>query len=555
MGQRLGVGPRPGTSGIRRLDPIIAVISSLYLFPCGIPVTQLCFFPTALSGWLNSSMNENDTQDPQNVSDSPPPSLTEGPLDAEDGEGDGVDEGESEEGLAPGGPSHPSPHGAPQGLGRKRRRRRRRRPQVHLTPEGQPYKWVIGPDGSQQQVFLSPEEYEQYKLRQQQSLMAQQQHQMRVSGQSQPAAVEQLAPVEGVLDTEVKGPNAYLRQLKRNLLAAPDDAEIPKNLVQKFRLRQGQHLVAQALMRGPRGMVQKIESVDGTPIEQASRIPHFADLTSVDPVSRIKLEHGHKEYVTRVLDLIAPLGKGQRALIVAPPKTGKTIMLQRIAQAVLSNHPEIHLMVVLIDERPEEVTDMRRGIKAEVFASSSDRSPADHLKVAELAMERARRMVEQGKDVMVLLDSITRLARAYNKEVDSSGRTMTGGVDSRALERPKKLFGAARATEEAGTLTIVGTALIDTGSRMDEVIFEEFKGTGNSEVTLDRLLAEKRVWPAINIPQSGTRKEEKLFTQKEYEKVKKLRQTLFSVKPVEAMEALVKRLSRYTYNDEFLDEL
>jgi len=295
--------------------------------------------------------------------------------------------------------------------------------------------------------------------------------------------------------------------------------------------------------------------VEGTPLAQMPRTPHFQDLTSIDPIKRIKLENGHKEMVTRVLDLIAPIGMGQRGLIVAPPKTGKTIMLQRIAQAVTTNHPDIHLMVLLIDERPEEVTDMRRSIKGEVLASSSDRPTVDHLKVAELAMERARRLVENGRDVVILLDSITRLARAFNKEVDSSGRTLTGGVDSRALERPKRIFGSARATEEAGTLTIIGTALIDTGSRMDEVIFEEFKGTGNSEVTLDRLLAEKRIWPAINIPQSGTRKEEKLFTAKEYEKVKKLRQMLFSVKPVEAMEALVKRLSRYTYNDEFLEEL
>jgi len=231
---------------------------------------------------------------------------------------------------------------------------------------------------------------------------------------------------------------------------------------------------------------------------------------------------------------------------------------QRVSLArSLANHPEVHLMVLLLDERPEEVTDFRRSIavRGEVLASSSDRATGDHLKVAEMALERARRMVEAGKDVVILLDSITRLARAYNKEVDSSGRTLTGGVDSRALERPKRIFGAARSTEEAGTLTIIGTALIDTGSRMDEVIFEEFKGTGNSEVTLDRLLSEKRIFPAINIPQSGTRKEEKLFTPKEYEKVKKLRQMLFAVKPVEAMEALVKRLSRYTYNDEFLDEL
>jgi transcription termination factor Rho len=371
----------------------------------------------------------------------------------------------------------------------------------------------------------------------------------------QPIPQAQLQPVEGVLDTDAKGPNAFLRQVRRNLLPAPDDAEIPKNLVQKLRLRPGQYLNALALMRGHKGSVQKVEKVDGVPYEQVGRLPHFSDLTSVDPIQRLKLENGHKEMVTRVLDVIAPLGKGQRALIVAPPKTGKTIMLQRIAQAILANHPEVHVMVLLIDERPEEVTDMRRSIKAEVLASSSDRPTGDHLKVAELALERARRMVEQGKDVVILLDSITRLARAYNKEVDSSGRTLTGGVDSRALERPKRIFGAARATEEAGTLTIIGTALIDTGSRMDEVIFEEFKGTGNSEVTLDRLLAEKRIWPAINIPQSGTRKEEKLFTHKEQEKVKKLRQMLFSVKPVEAMEALVKRLSRYTYNDEFLEEL
>ncbi len=350
-------------------------------------------------------------------------------------------------------------------------------------------------------------------------------------------------PVEGVLDTEAKGPNAFLRQLKKNLLPSPDDPEMPKNLVQKLRLRQGQYVKAFAQMRGTKGLIQKVDTVDGRPLDGAPRLPHFADLTSVDPLERIKLEHGHKEMVTRVLDLIAPIGKGQRALIVAPPKTGKTIMLQRIAQAVITNHPEMHVMVLLIDERPEEVTDMRRSIKAEVLASSSDRPTGDHLKVAELALERARRLVEAGKDVLILLDSITRLARAYNKEVDSSGRTLTGGVDSRALERPKRIFGAARATEEAGTLTIIGTALIDTGSRMDEVIFEEFKGTGNSEVTLDRLLAEKRIFPAINIAQSGTRKEEKLFTLKEYEKVKKLRQMLFAVKPVEAMEALVKRLT------------
>jgi len=475
---------------------------------------------------------------------------------------DGGDEDGPEEaagGAAPasgGAPAAGQGQGPGSGRRRRRRRRRGRGAPVLFTPEGQAYRMLTGPDGQQNQVFLTPQELQQWQARQQQQ-------QQQPQGQQGPAAaprpppaqVQNLVAVEGVLDTEAKGPNAFLRQIRRNLLPGPEDAELPKNLVQKLRLRQGQYVTAMAQMRGQKGLVQKVDTVDGRPVDGAPKLPHFNDLTSIDPIQRIKLEHGHRELVTRVLDLIAPLGKGQRALIVSPPKAGKTIMLQRIAQAVLVNHPEMHVMVLLIDERPEEVTDMRRNIKAEVLASSSDRATGDHLKVAELALERARRMVESGKDVVILLDSITRLARAFNKEVDSSGRTLTGGVDSRALERPKRIFGAARATEEAGSLTIVGTALIDTGSRMDEVIFEEFKGTGNSEITLDRLLAEKRIFPAINIPQSGTRKEEKLFTQKEYEKVKKLRQMLFSVKPVEAMEALVKRLARYTYNDEFLDEL
>ncbi len=512
------------------------------------------------------STDPNDPKDPPTPTDVPPPEAAPvddgGADDGDDGD-EGPDEGGPEEGGAPAPGGAPQQGGFPQGQpgqpgqGRKRRRRRRRKGNpVFFTPEGQAYRMVTQPDGQQVQVFLTAQEVEAYKQRvQHQQALAAQQAAQRGAPPGQPPPPGPVQAVEGVLDTDVKGPNAYLRQLKKNLLASPEDPELPKNLVQKLRLRTGQYLTAQAQMRGMKGIIQRVDTVDGNPLDQATRLPHFGDLTSVDPVERIKLEHQPKELVTRVLDVIAPLGRGQRMLITAPPKTGKTIMLQRIAQAVLTNHPEIHVMVVLIDERPEEVTDMRRSIKAEVLASSSDRPTQDHLKVVELAMERAKRMVETGKDVLVLLDSITRVARAFNKEVESSGRTMTGGVDSRALERPKRLFGAARATEEAGTLTIVATALIDTGSRMDEVIFEEFKGTGNSEVTLDRLLAEKRIWPAINIPQSGTRKEEKLFTFKEYEKVKKLRQMLFSVKPVEAMEALVKRVTRYTYNDEFLEEL
>jgi transcription termination factor Rho len=501
---------------------------------------------------------------PEPVQDTSAPDEADQSAENENGaDANGTAAGAEGNGASAGAPvsSVPGPTAVPPGGGRRRRRRRRRGrgAQLFFTPEGQAYRLQSTPEGTQVQVFLTPQEVQQYQARiaQQQNAQMARAPQAGTMPAGQPVPQPQLAPVEGVLDTEAKGPNAFLRQIKRNLLPSPEDPELPKNTVQKLRLRQGQFLTALAQMRGTKGFVQKVETVDGAPLDSAPRLPHFNDLTSIDPLERLKLENNPKEMVTRVLDLIAPLGKGQRALIVSPPKAGKTIMLQRIAQAVLANHPEVHVMVLLIDERPEEVTDMRRSIAArgEVLASSSDRPTGDHLKVAEMALERARRMVEAGRDVVILLDSITRLARAYNKEVDSSGRTLTGGVDSRALERPKRIFGAARATEEAGTLTIIGTALIDTGSRMDEVIFEEFKGTGNSEVTLDRLLSEKRIFPAINIPQSGTRKEEKLFSPKEYEKVKKLRQMLFAVKPVEAMEALVKRLTRYTYNDEFLDEL
>jgi len=505
-----------------------------------------------------SDQPETDPKDtPTPKSDAPPPEASE----AEDEGGDEGDEGGDEGGEGEASADAPQGGGQQQqqgqGGGRKRRRRRRRKGNpVFFNEEGQAFRKVIQPDGQVVNVFLTPAELEAWKQRQQQQQAQQQQQQQMRQAQAagQPVQVP-TQTVEGVLDMDVKGQNGALRSLKRNCLPGPDDADIPKNLVQKLRLRPGQYLVARAQMRGLKGTVQSVETVDGQPVEVATRLPHFNDLTSIDPVERLKLENNPREPVTRVLDLIAPLGKGQRALIVAPPKTGKTIMLQRIAQAVLANHPECHLMVVLVDERPEEVTDMRRTIKAEVLASSSDQHTAQHLKVAELALERARRMVEAGKDVVLLLDSITRLARSYNKESDSSGRTLSGGIDSRAMEKPKRFFGSARATEEAGTLTIIGTALIDTGSRMDEVIFEEFKGTGNSEITLDRLLAEKRIWPAINIPQSGTRKEEKLFVFKEYEKVKKLRQMLFAVKPVEAMDALLKRLTRYTYNSEFLEEL
>jgi transcription termination factor Rho len=254
------------------------------------------------------------------------------------------------------------------------------------------------------------------------------------------------------------------------------------------------------------------------------------------------------------MDMLTPIGKGQRGLIVAPPRTGKTVLLQHIAAAVTANHPEMHLMMLLVDERPEEVTDIRRTVKGEVIASSSDRDTASHIRTAELVMERAKRLAEQGKEVFVLLDSLTRLARAYNKG-SNSGRTMSGGMDIRALDVPKRLFGSARAFEEGGSLTVIGTALIDTGSRMDELIFQEFKGTGNMELVLDRKLADRRVYPAIDMSQSGTRKEERILSAEVHQRVTLLRRSLVQLPPVQAMEALVQRLGKTESNAEFLEKI
>jgi transcription termination factor Rho len=365
---------------------------------------------------------------------------------------------------------------------------------------------------------------------------------------------EPAQPVEGVLDVDHRG-NGRLRNPKNNFLPQQDDVDVPRHIIDRDRLRAGVMLTGQAVRRNGRLQLIKTDSVEGLPPQDAARRTAFQNLTVVDPDDRVVLETTSKELLTRVIDIVAPIGLGQRMLIVAPPKTGKTIMLQKICHAITQNRPEVQQMVLLVDERPEEVTDFRRTVKADVFASSSDRPTDEHIHVAEVVLERAKRLVEGGKDVVILLDSITRLSRAYNKEVESSGRTLSGGIDSRALERPKRFFGAARNAEEGGSLTIVATALIDTGSRMDEVIFEEFKGTGNSEINLDRQLAEKRIFPAINIQTSGTRKEEKLFSQHEYEKVKKLRGALFALKPVEAMERLLKSLNEFKSNAEFLDAI
>jgi transcription termination factor Rho len=365
---------------------------------------------------------------------------------------------------------------------------------------------------------------------------------------AQPEVTEE---VEGVLQFEGKG-NGYLRDPKRSYLPQPFDVEVPRWMIDRNHLQAGLLVKGLAAVRNMKRVMSRIDTLEGTDPIAVARRTHFHNLTATDPTEKLVIESRSDELIGRVLDLISPIGLGARGLITSPPKAGKTIMLQRIAQAITANRPDVHLTVLLVDERPEEVTDMKRNIKGEVIGSSNDRPTEEHIHVAEMVLERSKRLVEGGKDVVILLDSITRLSRAYNKEVESSGRTLTGGVDSRALERPKRLFGSARKAEEGGSLTIIATALIDTGSRMDEVIFEEFKGTGNMEVVLSRQLAERRIFPAIDIGASGTRKEEKLFSTKEIEKVRRLRGALASLKPVEAMERLLKKLSEFDTNDEFL---
>ncbi|MDH3786368.1 MAG: transcription termination factor Rho, partial [Acidobacteriota bacterium] len=295
-----------------------------------------------------------------------------------------------------------------------------------------------------------------------------------------------------------------------------------------------------------------IEKINGAEPEAWEQHTPFKELVAEDPTERIRLEVDGDELSTRVVDLIAPIGKGQRCLIVAPPKAGKTVLLQKLANSIAVNHPEIHLIVLLVDERPEEVTDMSRSVKGEVVASSSDEQTKNHVQISEIVLERAKRLVEMGRDVVVLLDSITRLSRAYNSQQRGSGRVLSGGVDSRTMEKPRRFFGAARKAVSGGSLTVIGTALVDTGSRMDEVIFQEFKGTGNTEIVMDRGLFERRIFPAIDISQTGTRKEEKLFTPVEYKKVTLLRRALASLRAAEAMQLLTQRLAKSSSNEEFL---
>ena len=350
----------------------------------------------------------------------------------------------------------------------------------------------------------------------------------------------------------------FLRSAAHNYLASPEDIYVSPSQIRRLGLRTG--LVVEGPIRLPiegqeNFALMQVEAINGHPPEEKSRPTVFEDLTPLHPNRRLVLETTGDEMPTRVVDLVTPIGKGQRGLIVSPPRAGKTVLLQKVALALKKNHPECYLIVLLIDERPEEVTDMVRtvaGPGAEVVASTFDEPSSEHVHVSDIALEKAKRLVEDGRDVVILLDSITRLARAHNTEAPSGGKLLSGGLDSNAMQKPKRFFGAARNIEEGGSLTILATALIDTGSRMDEVIFEEFKGTGNMELHLDRRLVDKRVWPAIDINRSGTRKEELLMHPDEVERVRALRRVLADMHPVEAMELVVNRMRKTKSNAEFL---
>jgi len=359
---------------------------------------------------------------------------------------------------------------------------------------------------------------------------------------------------EGVLECLPDG-FGFLRAPEYNYLPGPDDVYVSPSQIRRFDLRTGDTVSGQ--IRPPKEgeryfALIKVDAINFEPPEEARNKIFFDNLTPLYPDERLKLETAKDNFSGRVMDLLTPLGKGQRGLIVAPPRTGKTMMLQSIANSVTTNHPEINLIVLLIDERPEEVTDMQRSVRGEVISSTFDEPASRHVQVAEMVIEKAKRLVEHKRDVVILLDSITRLARAYNTVVPPSGKVLSGGVDSNALQRPKRFFGAARNIEEGGSLTIVATALIDTGSRMDDVIFEEFKGTGNMEIHLDRKLVDKRVFPAIDINKSGTRKEELLLPREELNRVWVLRKVLNPLSPVESMELLLDKLGKTRSNAEFL---
>ena len=377
---------------------------------------------------------------------------------------------------------------------------------------------------------------------------------------------------EGVLEIIPDGGHGFLRNPDHNYLAGPDDIYISRNIIRRYDLKMGDTITGQ--IRQPKEgekyfALMRIDTVNFEPPEKTKRRVAFEYLTPIHPIERLNLEWDPQEYSTRIMNLFTPIGKGQRSIILAPPRTGKTVLLQNITKALTINHPEVKLMVLLIDERPEEVTEMRKlvdrlreegaargkNIQAEVLASTFDEEPTRHIKVADMVIEKAKRMVEHGNDVVILLDSITRFARANNVVIPHSGKILSGGVDANAMHRPKRFFGAARKIENGGSLTIIGTALIETGSRMDEVIFEEFKGTGNNELVLDRRIAEKRIWPAIDIFKSGTRKEEQLLSDDELRRVWVLRRYLQDMTTVEIMEFMRDKMKSFKTNYDFLNSM
>jgi transcription termination factor Rho len=429
---------------------------------------------------------------------------------------------------------------------RRRRRRRRRRTQDGGSPER--HSGVVrsggnrrrGGGGSQSQ----PQSRDRSRSQRSRSVV-----------QSQNGEVL-TGTIEGVLELHPKG-YGFIRDPKKNYAAQTSDAFVSSSVIEKNGLREG-ILIRGEVGPGTRGQgprLKNIETVDGRTLEEYREVKFFDDLTPVNPFEHIKLERGPQPVTMRVMDLLTPIGKGQRALIVAPPRTGKTMLLQDIADSVSANHPEIYLMVLLIDERPEEVTEMQRRVKGEVIASSMDREVESHVRISQLIFERGKRIAEAGGEVFILLDSITRTARAFNKWIGNTGRTMSGGLDVKALDIPKKMFGTARRFDEGGSLTVAATALIDTGSRMDEVIFQEFKGTGNMELVLSRELADRRIWPAIDIALSGTRREELILSPEVLEGTTLLRRSLVSLRQVEAMEQLIRVLERFPSNPKFLTKI
>ncbi len=368
--------------------------------------------------------------------------------------------------------------------------------------------------------------------------------------------VRQVQPelvAKGVLEVGEKG-FGFLRNPARSYQVSPNDIYVSPDMIRRYRLRAGLEIEGRAAppRKGSPQLVE-IKTVNGQSLEKYASLKKFDDLTSINPTERYVLETVPDRYTTRVMDIVAPIGKGTRGLIVAAPRTGKTTLLHHIADAILTNHPDAHTIVLLVDERPEETTDFRRSIKGgEVIASTNDQPIEDHVRTAKMAIERAKRLVEFGRDVFIVLDSITRLARAFNNFMGSTGRTMTGGLDARAMEQPRRIFASARKAEEGGSLTIIATALVDTGSRMDELIFQEFKGTGNSELVLDRKIAEQRYWPAVEINMSGTRREELLLSANELEGVTRLRRALSGTPPLESIQKLLNGLSKLKTNKEFL---